>query len=273
MVVQSDIVPEEETADSSVDFNNNEITDAEDALPDVETDERENINFIETEDIPVYTIESVVYKADSESINIKYPRITGLLDNEDEVRLNELIRSEAVLILERYCWDYIDGLGLSIDFEIKLINQEFLSIAYTGWGVASIEGKPGKPVSWFYTTNIELRHVERVRLSNIVFIDERLLDKFRECQFTLVYPANMQGFDYELGLDNLLNRMSIGEAINRLENADSMADGHDTYCYLTDDKLGISVHTAPPFGYHAEYEIELDKIGDIFQLAGFWNNQ
>lgn len=232
-------------------------------IAETETKEIENcINYEITEDIYSY-----YDKETRTDININYPQIKNLDSDLDEQEINELIRSEAMLIFKRYKEnnenediEFILGLTLDIKYEIKFACTELLSVVYYGEGYLYGAAHPNK---WFYSINIDIPNVEKLRLEDFIIIDERLLEMLRDGQFTLVSPSNMEGFEYSTGLRFILG-LPADEAIGYISRADALDDIYnDTYSYLTDSGLGISFCTAFSIGGHAEYEIPFKELGDI----------
>lgn len=121
---------------------------------------------------------------DTMDIAIRYPQIINLGDEERQIRINDLIRSEAV---PGQFLDYTDKrlFTLPIDYKITWQSDNLLSIQYSGVGY--VEGSP-HPHHFFYTTNIDIAQVKKVKLKDIVRIDEGFVEKFRHENIRTVSP-------------------------------------------------------------------------------------
>ena len=200
-----------------------------------------------------------IYETESPIVIIQYPQISGLPDAEDEARLNELIRTEAIYIINRFDPDVWDRLGMRIEFEVKLLNADILSIVY--YGLGSIMGF-ARAHMLFYTTNIDMQRIEKFRLADYLCVDQRLLDMLRNQEFTWV--KKMMDYDYTTFLDIVLYTFTDESIIEMLERSDSIEDSlNSVYTYLTDEVMGISFYMPQAFGGHTEYEIPLAKISDL----------
>ena len=113
-------------------------------------------------------VETAVYEAYNSSIMIRYPQVVRLLDYAAEAKLNELIRAEALLVLNQFPLDSLEHLSLTIDFEVKLLNLNVMSIVYYGHG--AIEGA-GRVNKLFYSTNIDMQSIGKVHLDDYICID------------------------------------------------------------------------------------------------------
>ena len=212
----------------------------------------------------VATIDAGIYESGNSRIRIEYPQIRGLLDSEDEAKLNELIRSEAMLLLSRFDPGRLEYLGLTVVFEVKLMSLKALSIVYTGyWTTAG----PDIENSLFYTTNIDMRSIKKLLLDDYFLVSRRFVDVFRERRAVLV--GAMAGFEYSTAFDFVFEGLSDEEIVDLLRRADSANDPNHIYSYLTqDDKLGISFGLPWDMRWHAEYEIELGRLASDLRAPG-----
>jgi hypothetical protein len=213
-----------------------------------------NVNYELVEDAYVYQ-----NKEAGIDIVIRYPKANGLSEE-----INNLIRQESMSILNRYEQkDIEESFWLDIEYKIKLANSEMISIVLSGEGYVSGSNHPNK---WLYSTNIDIANIKKLKLEDFIIIDERLLDILRSAQFTLVSPSQMEGFEYWMGLSFVLEKLPSNKALAYIKRADEINDIYnDTYSYLTDKgTLGISFGTSHAIGGHAEYEIQIEKLTDIW---------
>lgn len=191
-----------------------------------------------------YTITDSNYSY--QGTTMTYPQI----DTTDakKSRINQLIRSEALKGLAYYSGSESD-LTLDIKYEIKHKGSRFLSIQYTGVGY--VQGA-AYPNNRFYTTTINLETVEKVRLQDLVKIDQKFLETFQKAQWKPVRP--------ELEELGLLQTYTADDLKKMLAEADTFGTS-DVYSYLTKDALGISISVPHAVGDHAEFEINYKDLG------------
>lgn len=91
-------------------------------------------------------------------IQISYPQITGLMDEEIQNKWNEIISGHAEKALE----DAEEGSSLEVSYEIKTMNDQLLSILIEGRYDSMDEAGPAR---FCYTYNIDMLSGESVRLA------------------------------------------------------------------------------------------------------------
>ncbi|MDQ0483000.1 hypothetical protein [Guptibacillus hwajinpoensis] len=199
-------------------------------------------------------------------VSINYPQITGLTDSEKQKALNDLLYNEAYKVLNFY--DGSEGLDLEIDYLISYKSDYFLSVQYAGSGY--VEGA-AHPNNLFYTTNVDVENGERIRLSDVVVIDESFLSLFQSETFKVVH-SDQAAF---------ANDLKANVTIDQLRNADNL-DGigtevhSETFTYFTDEGIGISIGTSHAAGGHAAFEMMYvespdeiwagDKMWDLLKI-------
>jgi hypothetical protein len=193
------------------------------------------------------------------SYNIKFPQIDGLDDFEKQAKINDLIKNEAISVLNYYLETRSD-VEIEINYEITLQTSKLLSIQYYGMGTVSGAAHPNK---LFYTTNIDLVDEKKLRLSDIVSIDSKFANKFINGEFTPMWIEQSEKINW--------NEFIVEELISDFNNADSFEyigseRQSDIFCYLTEKALGISIPVSPVIGGHAEFEIEFQCIEDNLQI-------
>ncbi|GKX28567.1 hypothetical protein SH1V18_10470 [Vallitalea longa] len=172
-------------------------------------------------------------------VNINYP----MIENKDYTEINELIKKEALKVLDNYGENNISS--LNIDYEISYINKKIISIKYTGIGNMK---KAVYPNDFFYTTNIDMDNKTILKLADVVDADETFIENFRNDNFRALKDQQRL----------LLKDLSDDEIIEKLST--------DNF-YISENSLGISVDVLHVLGDHAEYEI---KYGNIDNTK--WDN-
>ncbi|MDU8673497.1 DUF4163 domain-containing protein [Paenibacillus polymyxa] len=202
-------------------------------------------------------------KYSKNGIVIKYPQITKLKDIAKQKSLNQILKTDALEGLQNYA-DSNAGVHVEIDYEIKRQSERFLSVQYTGIHYMK---DAAYPTHMFYTTNLDMKQASRIRLRDLVKVEKPFVELIKSGKITAVQPEQ-QGLIGDFTKDDL---------IQLLANADvtkgSLAEVEmESFSYLTNDSLGMSVPMAHVVGDHAEYEIRLAQIPEnIRQNEELWS--
>lgn len=195
--------------------------------------------------------ELIQEKYSEHGIVIKYPQITKLKDIAKQKYLNQILKTDALEGLQNYA-DSNSGVHVEIDYEIKRQSERFLSVQYTGIRYVKDAAYPSH---MFYTTNLDMKQASRIRLRDLVKVEKPFIELIKSGKITAVQPEQ-QGLIGDFTKDDL---------IQLLANADvtkgSLAEVEmESFSYLTNDSLGMSVPMAHVVGDHAEYEIRFLQI-------------
>lgn len=196
-------------------------------------------------------------------IVIKYPQIIKLKDIAKQKSLNQILKTDALEGLQNYA-DSNAGVHVEIDYEIKRQSERFLSVQYTGIHYVK---DAAYPTHMFYTTNLDMKQVLRIRLRDLVKVEKPFIELIKSRKITAVQPEQ-QGLIGDFTKDDL---------IQLLTNADvtkgSLAEVEmESFSYFTNDSLGMSVPMAHVVGDHAEYEIRFAQIPEnIRQNEELWS--
>nr|WP_258383021.1 DUF4163 domain-containing protein [Paenibacillus sp. S25] len=207
--------------------------------------------------------ELIQEKYSEHGIMIKYPQITKLKDIAKQKSLNQILKTDALEGLQNYA-DSNSGVHVEIDYEIKRQSERFLSVQYTGIHYVKDAAYPSH---MFYTTNLDMKQASRIRLRDLVKIEKPFIELIKSGKITAVQPEQ-QGLIGDFTKDDL---------IKLLANADvtkgSLVEVEmESFSYLTNDSLGMSVPMAHVVGDHAEYEIRFGQIPDnIKQNKELWS--
>lgn len=195
-------------------------------------------------------------KNESRDVEITYPQISGLKDSDLQARINNLLKSEA---LKSVLNSDARFLRLRIKHKISWQGERLLSVQYNG--SVYVQGAPYLP-SLFYTTNIDVLNGSKIRLQDVVSIDESFVAKYRDKK---VKPIRMNelidGEKVFVTMFGTGNKTS-DETIELFNKADSTYPNAAIYCYFTPESLGISVAVAHYFGDHIEFEVDYKNIAD-----------
>ncbi|MBU9706261.1 DUF4163 domain-containing protein [Paenibacillus sp. AK121] len=202
-------------------------------------------------------------KYSKNGIVIKYPQITKLKDIAKQKSLNQILKTEALGGLHDYA-DSNAGVHVEIDYEIKRQSERFLSVQYMGIRYVK---DAAYPTHMFYTTNLDMKQASRIRLRDLVKVENPFIELIKSGKITAVQPEQ-QGLIGDFTKDDL---------IQLLANADvtkgSLAEVEmESFSYFTNDSLGMSVPMAHVVGDHAEYEIHFAQIPEnIRQNEKLWS--
>ncbi|QIZ05706.1 DUF4163 domain-containing protein [Priestia megaterium] len=195
-----------------------------------------------------YEIKKATYTENN--IKINYPQLTKSSDHPKEKTINQLIKNEAIKVLNYYRPE-VQDLTLEINYEIKSKSPSLLSIQYTGVGYMNGAAHPN---NHYYTTNIDIETGTILQLKDMINIDENFVGNIKQ---------NAKSMKPEH--HGILNSIQPSDLLNMLTNADSLdnigtENQSDTFSYFTSDSLGISIPVSHAEGDHAEFEITYQAI-------------
>jgi hypothetical protein len=191
-------------------------------------------------------------------IVINYPQVSNLIDVKKQETINKLLKKEALKVLNYY--DEKNKLELNIDYIIPIKSSKVISVQYSGLGF--IDGA-AHPNNLFYTINVSLDNGIKLRLVDLVKVDDVLVNQYRIGKCTHDKGYNTE--EVKSVVSDVLARYTNKELINMFIDADSLNQidtdkQSDTFSYLTKDSLGISISVGHSIGDHLELEIKLKDI-------------
>lgn len=193
-------------------------------------------------------------------INISYPEILGLQDGEKDIIINEILKKEAFCELsdwEQSNDNSINGISLSIEYNILYQTNEFLCVNYIGYTYID---KAAYPRSIFTTVNIDLINKDRLQLKDIIDINDSFINILK----SIIKQYIDKNPDFEIIYRDMLEH-DDEYFRNLLTNADSTASS-DCFSYFTPNSLGISFATSHVAGDHFEIEIPYEIIEEFILL-------
>lgn len=199
-----------------------------------------------------YQLTKNVYKV--KSVTVNYPQIINLGDDDKQKAINEIIKNNA---LKGFTEGVDDNLILEINYNIPLETSNFLSIQY--YGLSTIKGA-AYPTNEFYTTNIDMKNGKKLKLADIIKIDDDFVKRFRNGSYVALEPGNSE---MEAAVNQYINNTSNEDLIKNFKQADSRKieeNPSNTYSYLTEDSIVISINVPHAIGDHAEYKMAIDEI-------------
>ncbi|AUS29086.1 hypothetical protein C1A50_4976 [Paenibacillus polymyxa] len=202
-------------------------------------------------------------KYSKNGIVIKYPQITKLKDIAKQKSLNQILKTDALEGLQNYA-DSNSGVHVEIDYEIKRQSERFLSVQYKGIRYVK---DAAYPTHMFYTTNLDMKQASRIRLRDLVKVEKPFIELIKSGKITAVQPEQ-QGLIGDFTKDDLMQLLANADVTKG-----SLAEVEmESFSYLTNDSLGMSVPMAHVVGDHAEYEIHFAQIPEnIRQNKELWS--
>jgi hypothetical protein len=221
----------------------------------IQNHEGENINSEK------YEIISQTYN--DKGITINYPQVKGMSDSKKQEQINQIIESEALHILQGYSDKELDNLNMQFNYEITLQNTKILSIKYSG--MRYLKGT-AHPTSVFFTTNINMNKGNKLRLNEMVNIDNLFVEKVRKGKLITESPQISLEM-LKLENDKLIEGFNAADLMGYPENKRGI------YIYFTGNSLGISVEVGHSYGDHVEFEVKYKDIADNIKVENeVWKN-
>jgi LysM repeat protein len=184
------------------------------------------------------------------NVKINYPQINNLSDSSTKHKINELIKTSVLEVLNDYK-DSLSSLSLTMDYEIKYKGEDLLSIEYLG--LANVKGA-AHPVNVIKTTNIDLKKGKQLSISDVVTLNDSFAEKIRAGKY-IVYSS-----DLDLKAAGVLT-----DVLNGFSNQDLLKSFKQQTAkfYFTKDSLGVSIEVAHVLGDHLEMEMEYKALGGL----------
>ncbi|HCT64950.1 MAG TPA: hypothetical protein DIC60_06795 [Lachnospiraceae bacterium] len=195
-----------------------------------------------------YNFTKVAYS--DQNVKINYPRINNLSDSGKQQRINELIKTSVLEVLNDYK-DSISNLSLTMDYEVKYKGADLLSIEYLG--LANVKDA-AHPVNVIQTTNIDLEKEKQLVFSNVVTVNDSFVKKIKAGK----YKAYRSDLDLEAAgaLKDVLDGFGNQDLVESFKPPTAKF-------YFTKDSLGVSTEVAHAVGDHLEMELEYKSLGGL----------
>lgn len=188
-----------------------------------------------------YNIEDDQYNV--ENVIIKYPKLKYSDENKTNI-ISALVESGGMIGTKYY--DSQDKLNMNIKYKIKRKNKKIISVVFEGTGY--VEGA-AYANNHLYSTNIDLKNKNLLKLSDFVDVNEELAEKIKN---GTVSDEQKEAFN-TLTSQDILNKLSEYDEVDNF-NPDQ------SYSYLTEDSLGIILPVEHALGDYIQVEIPLSEI-------------
>ncbi len=185
------------------------------------------------------------------NIIVHFPQLTEMENITLEQQINEFLKREILQFVHQY--ENGDA-TLEIDYGVMTDTQDTLSILYTGYYSGG-----AYPSHLLFTTNIDLRTGEKIRLFDKVSINEDFIKKFNHAPYIIRENPTSPNEEISLAVKEYLNQITQEELIKAFKQADltDMTDNaYGVYSYFQDGALVISIQVPHVIGDHAEFKME-----------------
>ncbi len=191
-------------------------------------------------------------------VTIRYPYITGIENDDDEKKINEIIKNEVMSYLQPI--ENIDvGQNYSIDFDVKCSNNKLLSIIY--YGSEFLEGS-AYPIDVFFSTNIDLIGTKKLKLIDVIKDYEALVEVF-----TSILIEENDDEMKKTAYDYIYQTYNRDDLIKGFTEADdTYGSGRYIFSYVTNESIGFSWEVPHVIGDHVEIEIPFEKLINIIDF-------
>ena len=198
-----------------------------------------------------YDINKTTYT--NKQITINYPQITNLSDSSKQKKINELIKTQGLSILNDYS-ESINNLNLKINYEIKWKSSNILSIEYSGTAYVKGTAHPSNGV--FNTTNININTESVIKLQDIVTINKDFAEKYKNAKYKS--PIDELNSESNGEIKKYLANFAINDLLQQFKDKKSRF-------YFTKDSLGINIDVPHAIGDTLELEVTYKNLSSFIK--------
>jgi hypothetical protein len=206
----------------------------------------------ETNDIVSdYEVTDEVYSEGS--INILYPQITNLPDNNIQSKVNDLLFNDPISIINN--WEDPKDLNIDLSYVVTFNGSDIFSVQYLG--LAYVKDAP-YPINSIYSTNISLKDGKKIALKDMIEIDTNLVQKFKNGEYRpYIDDLNLEEAD---ALQDILSSLDDNTLIEQFKNTKMVY-------YFTDEALVLSAEVPHAVGDHIEMAIFYGDLGSSLKIT------
>ncbi len=215
----------------------------------------------------VYLFDEIHYQRDG--IDALYPLFAAGASEEEIKAWNQIIDRDIRKIIDIYSFNPfpnerlqpspMEASILKISYEVKSADASKFSVLYK----AAYSSKyVAHPTELVYSTNIRLTDSNRMKLSDIVTLDEAFVRNFR--RWKLIVPSWMNR-EVEQAVREYVNSFKDKELLEGLRTADIIGSENylGIFSYLTPGQLGISISVPNFLGDHVEFVQDYDRLEEF----------
>lgn len=186
-------------------------------------------------------------------VKINYPQISGMSDAAKMAKINALIKDHALAIKSPFAEDLKD-VEMDGNYTIEYNGSNILSVKYSVF--ANVKNA-AHPVDVISTANIDLDALKPLKLSEVVTVDESLVELFLKGKYV------PRGEDLDLQAAGALKDVIAG--FDKKELLARFKDPSAAF-YFTKDSLVISAEVIHAAGDHAEFAVSYKDLGKALLL-------
>ena len=196
--------------------------------------------------IQSYTLTDTSHQGST--VIIRYPQLVSA--GSDKV--NGVIKTKATKIASDYYGSDYANLSLDVDYHLTFNNDDWLSISFNGSGNVKTAAHPNDILQ---TMNINLKDGYEIKLTDIYNVNADFVRVFRNEFSSQVKTrlAVIMGF-------SPADTDSAASYLDQYDDQTLTKYLSNSYCYMTNDKIGISFEMPHAIGDHFETEIPYSDL-------------
>ncbi|MEH7225294.1 hypothetical protein V7112_15905 [Bacillus sp. JJ1566] len=221
-----------------------------------EIDEVENVPSQHTDDeknTEPFELDTATYE--NGKLTIHYPQLIKMQNTELEQQINHLIKDEVILFLNQYQ----DGdAPLKMDYEVILPDSDTFSIQYTGNYNGGMY-----PTRLLFTTNIDWKTGEKIRLSDLFVLDEHFIETLKVAKYIDWENPPELNKEKQAAIIEYLNTINNQDLIGAFQKADHSnpeVNPYGIFSYYLNNTVVFSIQVPHALGDHAEFELNMDDL-------------
>ena len=200
----------------------------------------------------VYELVKEVYT--DRAISISYPQISNMNDTTKQDRLNQLLKIEALSVLNDYETSELEKLTVKLDYVIGRRTAELLSIRFTG--SRYLQGTP-YPTALFQSINLDMKEGNKLRLPDVIQVTAEFIEAIKKGRIQAAKDIPWE----KLRLEN--NKLL--KAFAQADSAVSSENPARAFSYFTIDGMGVSVAVIHALGDHVEFELPIENLAPFLK--------
>ncbi|MFS0821939.1 hypothetical protein [Bacillus sp. 1P02SD] len=190
-------------------------------------------------------------------VTIHYPQLTNMQNKDLEQHINTLIKEDAILFLNQYQ----DGdAALKMDYEVILPELDTFTVQYTGNYNGGMY-----PTHLLFTTNIDFKKGEKIRLPDLFVIDEQFIETIKNTKYIDWENPQEPNIEKQAAIIeylNTFNNQDLVEAFTKADLPDPNENPYGIFSYYLNHTVVISIQVPHALGDHAEFEL---NTGDLMR--------
>lgn len=213
-----------------------------------------------------YEVKEHIFRSDG--IEAHYPNLSSETSGINTNEWNRIIMEDFIQILGIYTYEPfpeletpadLPAITLKLNYEIKRRDNRFFSIFYKADYFSPYAAHPSQLV---YTTNIDLQNNKRLQLSDLVRLDQKFAELFKNWDYI---PFEEGNEELDRAIRDYLKGLSEEELLKGFQAADIIGADNSSgiFSYLTPDRMGISLSVPHYIGDHLEFEKEFSLMKDF----------